>query len=494
MFKRKWSGLPPDPVFPNDLKGLGYFINKDDEIRSIENEDNYFKYFINRNVRYCDRQRFSMNQACQAEIHSRLEGLGLKKVYLPLGLSPEEDPEKPKMPIFVSPDAKSKSRMVIIFGETHQDLGILAHRVIGGRGGIDKGSLVTTVRSLLQGGQKSSATDLSAPGVILANTAELLWWPEGQRTLNAQAFDWAPMHSAAHQGNLVVPSIHHVPGNESAKAHIQYIFEKVVPALVHDAAGLDLIGIGSGADALEMYLNDDAVWKRVGQRLNCLAIVGGSVSQREIECNGLRQFLRERARAYIPSSEPLNMVLSGPDGNPNTSAPSDYGCPVFSAGDSMYTETIFIAAQSAVLTWFEEVALTSTSAAPYKNPEFTITYADPPVESPYWKDHKGDEGKAEGEEGKDAEGKADEKGDERSTLMTVAEEEEEEGAAGEKIAGEEEKKDRVSDAAMDGNFMRKETQGVDEKEKKKVNERKVDRNAHVVHVDTLDDHDSYEEL
>jgi hypothetical protein len=221
----------------------------------------------------------------------------LKKVFLPLGTSEEEHPTQPKTPIFISPDAASKSRIVVIFGETHQDLGILAHRVIGGRGGIDKGSLVTTVRAILRGEQqqqqKSPATNSSAPGVILANMGELLWWPEGRRTLNPHAFDWAPMHSAAHQGNQVLPAIHHVPGNESAEAHVKYVFEKVVPALVNNAAGLDIIGLGNGADVVEDYLNDNDVWKRIGPRLNCLAIVGGAIPVWDIKCDGLGQFLRD---------------------------------------------------------------------------------------------------------------------------------------------------------------------------------------------------------
>ncbi|KAI1809898.1 Arb2 domain-containing protein [Poronia punctata] len=376
MFKRKWSGLPLDPVFPNDLKGLGYFINKDDEIRSIANEDNYFHYFIDRNERVCNRQRFCFNQAVQEEIHNRLERLGLKKVFLPFGAT---EPTQPKVPIFISPDAASKSRIVVIFGENHQDLGVLAHRVIGGRGGINKGSLVNTVTTILK--QKSSATDATAPGIIVANMGELLWWPKGKRTLSWHAFDWTPMPSGAHEGNLVVPKIHHVPGNENADAHVKYIFEKVFPALVNHTARIDIIGIGSGADIVQEYLNSDWVWKRIGHRINCLAIVGGALARSDIKCHAFRQFVRDRTRAYVISTEPLGLVLSGPDGNHQTTAFTDHGCPVFSAGEYRYIETLFVACYPEVLRWLEEVAL---APAPYKNPDFEVFYADPPKESQYW--------------------------------------------------------------------------------------------------------------
>ena len=61
MFRRRWSSLPCDPAFPSDLKQLGYFVNEIDEIRSIENRNSYFRFFITKNERWNDRQRFAMN-------------------------------------------------------------------------------------------------------------------------------------------------------------------------------------------------------------------------------------------------------------------------------------------------------------------------------------------------------------------------------------------------------------------------------------------------
>ncbi|KAI0487299.1 Arb2 domain-containing protein [Xylaria cf. heliscus] len=380
MFVRKWSTLPTDPIFPSDLKGLGYFINKDDEVRSIENEDNYFKYFISRNLRVCDRQRFSMNQAVQDEIHKRFMDLGLSKLYLPAGTT--SVPSGPSVPIFVSADLAKKSRVVIIFGETHQDLGVLAHRVLGGQGGIEKGSLVKAVKAILQ--QRCSPADPAAPGVILANMGELIWWPEGGRTLCKFAFDSAPMRSAAHAGNYIDPEVNRVPGNESFNAHVKYIFEKVVPELVDPTAGLDIIGLGDAADVVETYLNNDATWGRVSARINCFASVGGHFPVWELKCDGLREFLKERARAYVPSLEPLGMILSGPTGNRNTTTFTSFGYPVFSAGEPLYVETLFIASHATVLDWVQEVADTSSKAKPYKNPVFTVVYSDGPGESNGW--------------------------------------------------------------------------------------------------------------
>ncbi|GKT42616.1 uncharacterized protein ColSpa_02797 [Colletotrichum spaethianum] len=58
MFRRRWSGLPKDPVFSSNLKDLGYFVNDQDEIRNIGNPNYYFKYYLTKNGRVNDRQRF----------------------------------------------------------------------------------------------------------------------------------------------------------------------------------------------------------------------------------------------------------------------------------------------------------------------------------------------------------------------------------------------------------------------------------------------------
>ena len=226
--------------------------------------------------------------AVQAEIRRRLSSLGLLKLTLPFDADPTSDPH---FPIWTSPDLQSKSRVIIIFGETHQDLGVLAHRVIDGPGGVDKGSIVSIVKALQQ--RRSSPTDPSAPGIMLANMGELIWWPEGRRTLTRYTFDWAPMRSAAHLGNYIDKEVNAVRENENALAHVKYMFEKVLPKHVNPDAGIDIIGLGDGADVAESYLNSSVTWNRVSGRINCFASIGGQFPEWEIKCDGLRQFLKD---------------------------------------------------------------------------------------------------------------------------------------------------------------------------------------------------------
>ncbi|OAA60425.1 mitochondrial 40S ribosomal protein mrp2 [Niveomyces insectorum RCEF 264] len=138
MFRRLWSGLPDAPEFPETLEELGYFVNADDEIRSIADPKYYFKYFLNKNTYWNDRQRFAFNTAVQNVVLDRLAALGLEAVRLPRDAHPDE----PHVRVLATADLATAARVVVFVGETAQDLGILAHRVVGGPGGVAQGSLV----------------------------------------------------------------------------------------------------------------------------------------------------------------------------------------------------------------------------------------------------------------------------------------------------------------------------------------------------------------
>ncbi|KAI0844295.1 Arb2 domain-containing protein [Daldinia vernicosa] len=380
MFRRKWSGLPADPDFPVDLSKLGYFINEDDEVRAIDNPDNYFHFFFNRNPRWNERQRYAFNQALQYVIWERLEKLGLKKELLPLGTL---DTNKPHVPIFVSSDIATKSRVVVIFGETVQDLGVLAHRIIGGPGGINKGSMVSVVSALQK--QCSSPSDPTSPGIILANMGELIWYPEGKRTLSRSAFAAAPMQSAVHYNNVIEKG-NMVEKNSSPRMHVGHIFQEVIPHFTKDDAKIDIIVLGSSADYVEEFLDLPPMWNVWKSRVSCLAIVGGLYPVWDLKNDEfVNVFLRNKARAYVTSVEPAGMVISGPEGNPKTTTFTQMGCPIFSSGEPNYTETALIAGSEVILGWLQEVAMTP-EGQDYTNPYFHVDFADPvfDTDEPDW--------------------------------------------------------------------------------------------------------------
>lgn len=272
---------------------IRYFVNEDDEIRSIEQPDNYFNFFINRNPRICARQRFAFNRelfqyhitndgylqkhvankkmfldAMEAIVHERLEKEGMQKLRLPQGTPATE----PHLPIFITPNLDTKTRIVVIFGEPTQDLGIVAGRVANGPGGINEGSMVSIVRALAS--QRSSPDDASPPGIVLANTGQTYWWPEGKRAITVSASAALPLPSLMHKGIREVPSLNGIPGNENPREHVKCVFDQVLGCMAGEQAVVDVVAIGETCEIVEKFLDGKEAWGVWGKRLGSLVLLG----------------------------------------------------------------------------------------------------------------------------------------------------------------------------------------------------------------------------
>jgi hypothetical protein len=227
-------------------------------------------------------------EAVEKLIHDRLAGLGLTKLPLPRG-TPIDSPH---VPIFCSSDLASKSRIVLLIGESVQDLGILAHRVATGPGGLNKGSMVSIVSSITST-QRSSPEDDSPPGIVIANSGQLWWWPEGKKALTTTARHAVPMASAVHWGRFYDEQLNAIPRNTNPAAHVRCVFEDVLGCMTASTARIDIIAVGDSADEIEAFLNNDETWRIWGPRLNSLALLGGYYRAENVTCDGFGKFLRE---------------------------------------------------------------------------------------------------------------------------------------------------------------------------------------------------------
>lgn len=220
-------------------------------------------------------------------ITTRLTNLGLEPLRLPLGSQPSD----PHVVTYLTKNISDASRVVLVFGEPRQPFGYIAARTIRGEGGIDKGSMVGLTRSLLQ--QSSFSWDPSPPGVILANTGELWWWPEGRRSLTQECRMGIPLPSAVHLPRRHDDSKNSIPRNRTTAEHVQYVFEEVLPTALNKKAKLDVIAVGDAADEVEKYLNNDEVWKNIRSRMNSMAVMGGFYESKDFVCKGFKEFMQD---------------------------------------------------------------------------------------------------------------------------------------------------------------------------------------------------------
>jgi hypothetical protein len=197
--------------------------------------------------------------AIRAIISGRLTYLGLSRICLPL----DATDASPHVPIFVSSDLKTKKRVIVLFNEHNQDLGVLAHRIIGGKGGINAGSVIDMVKYI------QSLPD--SPGIILANMGQMLWWRQGRKAVTQASWFALPQKSAVEFPYRVDPEKNTVPGNRDTAEHVNYIFNHVVEELCRPDSTIDLVGVGQGAVKVAKFLDTKENLNKWGRRIEAFA-------------------------------------------------------------------------------------------------------------------------------------------------------------------------------------------------------------------------------
>ncbi|ESZ93191.1 hypothetical protein SBOR_6423 [Sclerotinia borealis F-4128] len=361
MFRRLPSGLPKDPKFEPTLDGLGYFINEKDEIRSIENPKAYFKFFLTKNERYNQLHREAMNQAIRDVVTERLLNLGLKQILLPLNV-PKTSPH---IHILTSSNISTASRVIVLFYEPKDDLGVFAHRILGGAGGIDAGSAVNMVKYIQEKGQ--SPTESEPPAIILANMGQLFWYRRGQKAVTLTTWSALPQNSCVEKAIRLDPIKNTVPGNRDTDEHIDYIFNHVIEDLMSKTAKVDIIGVSEGAMGVSRFLDKLENWKKWGPRIQAFAAL--ATWWHSIDCKNplFLEWLQARGRVYTTSPEPVGTYLVGPEGSRTFAA---FGSPVFSLSESYYTECLLPKGYHTVIDFFQEVANCDSQGGDYVNPTF----------------------------------------------------------------------------------------------------------------------------
>jgi hypothetical protein len=169
--------------------------------------------------------------------------MSLKPVHPPVA----EGITKPSVPVFMSDNISTASRVVVFIGELLEDLGVFSYRDICDEG-ISFGSVLNLAKAVLGENPKNSRNAL-----ILANPGEHVWHNATGTPVSVEAFRGRTRHSAVVRERPV--SLRNaIEGNTSLAEHTKYIFEKLLLPSLPLGAKIDIIGLSEGGFAALMYL------------------------------------------------------------------------------------------------------------------------------------------------------------------------------------------------------------------------------------------------
>lgn len=187
----------------------------------------------------------------------RLHDLGFRTIRLPLSTPVDE----PHVPILVSKNLATASRVVVVFGESIQDIGVWAYRSIG-TDGIDQGSAVAFARAILEKNKNNSTPkDQEDVAIVLANTGQLTWHCASRRAVTQATWLSMPRHSAV-EGPPTTTRRNKIPRNGNWQEHVTCVFEDILAArgdILSEKAKIDIVGVAEGGLGAIRYLANNCM-------------------------------------------------------------------------------------------------------------------------------------------------------------------------------------------------------------------------------------------
>jgi hypothetical protein len=270
-----------------------FFVNDVGHIRMTQAPDKEYVYHCTNNDRFNEVRREAMQgrsarvasdiglhdtECSRQETQKRLSALGINPIYLPEFTTTK--PNGPHVPILApSPEVlKTRKRIIVVVNDAIQDLGILAYRQMQRELGLNGGSVVNFVKTLIMRSAAGEATgaaadkyeniyedgfqledDSDTPALVVLNTGQLLYSHKFNKAMTIRSWSAMPRRSVAHDMIRIHDAENRVEGHHSPKEHIKSVFESVLfnPDRVAPDAELYVIAIEGGTDYLLTLLGED---------------------------------------------------------------------------------------------------------------------------------------------------------------------------------------------------------------------------------------------
>ena len=197
-----------------------------------------------------------MNTCIRKELSSRFEEVGLLTVRLSSHSTTTQDPSVPHIPILTTTNLSTASRVLILFGGSSQDLGVLAYRIIGEQT-IAAGSVVDFVQAIKNGRQGSETA------IVIANMGQLVWYRGGRRAVTMTSWDSLPRKTGVDPPMRLDEVKNRVPGHLTPEEHVRSVMAYVKQSMKNDdSTALDIVGVEEGGGEIVKYLDQNwSTWK-----------------------------------------------------------------------------------------------------------------------------------------------------------------------------------------------------------------------------------------
>ncbi|GIZ38689.1 hypothetical protein CKM354_000209600 [Cercospora kikuchii] len=328
---------PKEPEYSTDLAVFGYHKNEKGEF--IDNTTGeYFDFFHTDNDRVNDLRRGAYQECLRKEIAAELkEKHGITELFVTGADGTEISSSRPSgqnvsvLTTNVS-ELAQKRDIIIIVGESGQDRGVWAWRIVQREGGIDGGSLTGLASKVVarvaqptegmgrldQGEQvQTDGQKLEAPGIIVLNPGQLLYSHGLGRNLTVASWQSRPRPTATSEPYKVEPKHNSIPGHETPHKHVQTTFRNILPQIIAEDARLHIIAIGDGTtatiDTIDQIMLIRGHISIGGGVLGTVALLDAKHEHEKIASLLLKRYLASVGKGWVQGEEAKGTVVQMPN-------------------------------------------------------------------------------------------------------------------------------------------------------------------------------------